>query len=375
MRIGLLITGVSNFGQKGFYNAQEIGLAKALDVFFSEVIVYRAVPKYSVETESVVDGCKNTILRQIPVGAQGINGKWDCSIMDKTLDALIYFSDTQLAVASVYKWCANNNIKMYPYIGVVESHSTSKVKKLIVNGLFVRNISVYKKCTCFVKTSSVQKKLDNKGVKETVVAPVGLDLTLLNHNYEEVSIKSLKNKYSYLENEKVILFIGRMTKEKQPLHMIDIFKRIYEQNSSYKLLMVGKGELLEVVKHAAEGYPIRFLEQIVNKDIWELYRLADAFVNLNQQEIFGMSILEAMYYGCKVVAWRAPGPDMIIHNGIDGWLVDSDEEVIKKIYDSRCVGEGARKSIIYNHTWTQTAKLISDILENKNENINNTIFF
>ena len=34
MRIGLLITSIGNFGQKGFYNAQEIGLAKELDRLF-----------------------------------------------------------------------------------------------------------------------------------------------------------------------------------------------------------------------------------------------------------------------------------------------------------------------------------------------------
>ena len=44
MRIGLLITSIGNFGQKGFYNAQEIGLAKELDKLFDEVIVYKAVP-------------------------------------------------------------------------------------------------------------------------------------------------------------------------------------------------------------------------------------------------------------------------------------------------------------------------------------------
>ena len=43
MRIGLLITSIGNFGQKGFYNAQEIGLAKELDKLFDEVIVYKAV--------------------------------------------------------------------------------------------------------------------------------------------------------------------------------------------------------------------------------------------------------------------------------------------------------------------------------------------
>ena len=30
MKIGILITSISNFGQSGFYNSQEIGLAKAL---------------------------------------------------------------------------------------------------------------------------------------------------------------------------------------------------------------------------------------------------------------------------------------------------------------------------------------------------------
>lgn len=34
-----------------------------------------------------------------------------------------------------------------------------------------------------------------------------------------------------------------------------------------------------------------------------------------------MAILEAMYYGCKVVAWDAPGPNLIIENGKSGWLV------------------------------------------------------
>ena len=38
MCIGLLITSIGNFGQKGFYNAQEIGLAKELDKLFDEVI-------------------------------------------------------------------------------------------------------------------------------------------------------------------------------------------------------------------------------------------------------------------------------------------------------------------------------------------------
>ena len=365
MRIGLLITSIGNFGQKGFYNAQEIGLAKELDKLVDELVIYKAVPKTTGEAVIDVDTCKRTTLKQIPVDANGINGKWDCSVMDSTLDALVYFSDTQLAVPSVYKWCQNNHVRMYPYIGVVESHSTSKIKKFLIDMLFQRNIAVYKNCRCFVKTPSVQKTLKDKGVMNTEVAPVGLDISLLHQEYEETRVDDLKRKYGYSVSEKVVLFIGRMTEEKQPLRMIEIFQEVYKRDSSYRLMMVGKGELLNAVKAKASSLPVLFIDQIPNKDIWELYRISEAFVNLNQQEIFGMAILEAMYYGCKVVAWKAPGPSFIIQDGVSGWLVESSEDAVVRIMDERNVSESSKAAIKKRFLWCNTAKLINDTVRNK----------
>ena len=54
---------------------------------------------------------------------------------------------------------------------------------------------------------------------------------------------------------------------------------------------------------------------------------ATLFVNLNENEIFGMSLLEAMYAGCPPVARHAPGPDLIIENGISGYLCDTVAEM------------------------------------------------
>ena len=62
MRIGLLITSIGNFGQKGFYNAQEIGLAKELDKLFNEVIVYKAVPLSAEKSKSLIDCCEHATL-------------------------------------------------------------------------------------------------------------------------------------------------------------------------------------------------------------------------------------------------------------------------------------------------------------------------
>lgn len=367
MRIGLLITSIGNFGQKGFYNAQEIGLAKELDRLFDEVIVYKAVPLSAEKSKSLIDSCEHATLYHVPVKSHGINGDWDCSIMDTTLDALLYFSDTQLAVPKVFKWCCKNNIQMYPYIGVIESHSTNQWKKKIIDAMFKRNVAVYKKCTCFMKTPIVEKRLARLGITRTVVTPVGLDVSLLHDDYKNDSAGDIKKKYGYAEKDKVLLFIGRLIEEKQPITMIDILFEIRKKDQTYKLLMVGTGELKASVEARIKDLDlhdaVQMVERIPNSDIWELYRMADTFVNLNQQEIFGMAILEAMYYGCKVVAWKAPGPNLIIENGKSGWLAESNQEVMQCIESKKEMSSAAHTRIVTSFMWDNTARKMARLMK------------
>lgn len=365
MKIGILITSISNFGQKGFYNAQEIGLAKAVAKLCGKVKVYKLIPiDQDKKTEKI---CENAEIHFIPAKNSGINGVMNVEELDKSLDALIHFSDTQFSVPKVYAWCRKNGIQYVPYIGVLESHSTSKLKQVITNLLFQRNIAVYRNCVCCVKTPTVQKLLKEMGVKKTVVVPVGLDLDLLHADYETASISGLKKKNGYHESDKVLLFIGRMIDEKQPVRMIDIMAGIRKKDAAYKLLMVGTGELKAAVEARIKELDlqdaVQLVERIPNCDIWELYRMADSFVNLNQQEIFGMAILEAMYYGCKVVAWNAPGPNLIIESGKSGWLVKSDEEVIEKIIDKTDVSVEAHHRVLRDFSWESSAKEMEQIIK------------
>ena len=141
---------------------------------------------------------------------------------------------------------------------------------------------------------------------------------------------------------------------------------IRKKDQTYKLLMVGNGELKTAVENRIKELKladsVQMIDRIPNSDIWELYRLADSFVNLNQQEIFGMAILEAMYYGCKVVAWVAPGPNLIIENGKSGWLTESNDEVMERILDATDVGEEAHRRILREFTWESSAKKIITII-------------
>lgn len=367
MRIGLLTVSLNDLGKKDYYNAQEIGLAKALNQYFDEVKIYKLVSYDRLKKIEEIKNYDHLTIQYIPSRGIGANGRIDLKCLDTTIDALLFFSDTQLAVPKVYKWTKKNHMEFIPYIGVTESYSRSKLKRCIINTLFERNIAVYKKCKCLAKTPAVASDLKGFGIKETIVAPVGLDVEMLKKNHKTYDIKDIKMKYGYQEDDKILLFIGRMVDEKQPGRMIKIFSRLIKKDSSYKLLMVGNGHLkndiIRLIRDSGLADRIRLIESIPNRDIWELYRIADTFINLSQVEIFGMAILEAMYYECRVIAWKAPGPDLIIEDGISGWLVEKDDDVIEKIFDDRELGVSANRRIVSGFTWDSTARIIKKLIE------------
>ena len=367
MNIGILITSISNFGQKGIYKAQDGDLAKEKKKKTDAVSIYKLVLNEEKRKDESIAGYPNVKIHFIPAKNFGINGILRIEELDKNLNTLIHFSDTQFSVPTVYRWCKKNKVQYIPYIGVIESHSTSRIKQLITNFMFRRNIAVYKECLCCVKTPTVEDKIKGLGINQIVIAPVGLDIELLKADYKQYNSISLKEKYGYHANDKVLLFIGRLIDEKQPVKMIDILSDIRKKDQSYKLLMVGTGELKKKVEDKISEYDlaeyVQMIERIPNSEIWKLYRMAHSFVNLNQQEIFGMAILEAMYYGCKVVAWNAPGPNYIIENGISGWLVDSNENMVNKIMDTTDVATEAHQRIIVFFTWENTANRILSLVK------------
>ncbi len=369
MRVGLLITSIGNFGKNGYYNAQEIGLAKELDKLVDEVIIYKLVTKTQKDSVKQIQKCRHVVVKTISAKNYGVNGILDVKILDKTLNALVYFSDTQMCVPKVYRWAMKNNIKLFPYIGVIKSHSRNFLKRLMIDGLATRNLAVYKLCYCFAKTPAVEQELINKGIKNTSLTPVGLDSDLLKVNFKNTDKITLKHKYGFQANDKIILFVGRMTEEKEPLKMLDLISKLNYRDNRYKLLMVGTGPLKKIVadkiKDMGLSGVVSTIESIPNKDMWELYRFADCFVNLNKQEIFGMSILESMYYGCKVVAWHAPGPDFIIEDGVSGYLVNNDDEIITVIQNGKLESKNIIKRIKDNFLWGTTANKMYSIFRDE----------
>ena len=345
MRIGILATIVGEMGEKGFYQQQEIGLGKSLAALGHDVTVYRCVQHNRAAREEQAD----TRLRIcfLPVFALGIHGFFPRRRIDTDLDGLIMFADTQLAVPAAYRFCRRHGIVFLPYVGVVHSQKTG-VHARMMDWLYLhRNRPIYRKTQVFAKTDGVREELLSQGVRDCSVHPVGIDLSVLKSDFRTADRKGLREKYGYGDEDRVICFVGRLEAQKRPLEMLALFDELRKKKKS-ALLLIGDGSLRSEVDReiARRGLArlVRAERKVPYGEMWERYYISDYLVNLNTDEIFGMAVLEAVYYGLSTAARSSPGPDLILRDLPGHCLCRSDEEILEWIASDPPPSDDLKKS-------------------------------
>lgn len=362
MRLAIIVLYCGDSGKKGYYNRQEVGLAKAFSKLGYEVYIFYPSNNQIIASEKS-DAGLNVIYYSATFLGNHAHSNWKF-LLDYKIDVAQVNADNQLFAPNLLKFCRANGIKSYCYIGTIKTDNSNFVKTSILKIMFRRNIRQYKKVKCFVKTPSAKKDLTKIGVLDSSIAPVGLDtdnIPLFAENRD-----SIRQKLSIPVSKTILLFVGRMEPYKRPLEAIELLK---ELNAAF-LVMIGSGSLLEEVQTKVREYHIEdrvlFIDKVKNDAIHQYYYVSDYFINLNDHEIFGMSILEAMYQGCKVIAVKAPGPDFIIEHKLSGFLVDGLQEFNEIVKNNEeLYTENIKNRILNNFTWNRTAKVICDWLEEK----------
>ncbi|MBO5477383.1 MAG: glycosyltransferase family 4 protein [Clostridia bacterium] len=194
------------------------------------------------------------------------------------------------------------------------------------------------------KTAKYLKYKCNVKNKPIYVVPTGLDITpFKSSNFTAEEKIALKESLGIKQNEKVILFLGRVADEKSIDVIMDNMPSIFEDYPNCKFLIVGDGPSKKSLEEQAKKLNIEdkviFTGKVPWSDVPKYYNLGDVFVNASVTETQGLTFIEAMAAQVPVVAKYAPNLSEFIHTGKNGILVkkntDFKDAIIKVLDDEK----------------------------------------
>jgi len=217
----------------------------------------------------------------------------------------------------------------------------------------------------YIQAFRTLRRLQNK----ITVIPNGVDIQKFSPN----PAHTLKNDLNLMRN-KIILFVGLLRpshKYKGLDYLLEAMKLVKKQIPNAKLLIVGGGKLQSFYEVFCDKLgladSVSFIGAVPHSLIESYYNLADLFVlpSINQEEGFGIVILEAMACGKPVIVTSIAGVSEIISHEKVGYIVPPKNHealaraIIQILSDDTLadsMGRNARTFTEKKCTWKEIAK-------------------
>jgi glycosyltransferase involved in cell wall biosynthesis len=157
------------------------------------------------------------------------------------------------------------------------------------------------------------------------VAPDKIDVVYnaINHDTDDdPPIPSIER------DEKIVLFLGRITMQKGPDYFVRAAKRVLEVMDNVRFIMAGSGDMarasIELAADLGIGHKVLFTGFLRGPDVERVFRMADLYVMPSVSEPFGIAPLEAIRHDVPVIISRQSGVSEILTHAlkVDFWDVD-----------------------------------------------------
>lgn len=355
------------------YNLQELGLASAL-------------LKYQYQTDIVYYTRSNDHDQIVACDDGNIKILWRHGI--KILRSGIYPSVLNTNFLKQYEFAICSE-----YSQIMSILLSKHIPTYIYNGPYYNLFKIpfvepiYDACFCkyinnnirhvFCKTKMAEAYLNKKGIYNTSAIGVGLDINKFSAvtNPDENTKKLLDKMHGKFN----FLYVGSISKRKNILLIINSFIKFSSSDlkQDCQLVLVGRQEkkykdICKSVIPSSLMDKIVWYDHINNTDLMYVYKAADVFLLPSIQEIYGMVLLEAMYFGVSVISSHTAGADMMIDNGENGIIVDSYSidawvKVMNTLYKNEnlrnSMGKKAAKTIREKYMWSNIAEQMVEEFE------------
>lgn len=293
------------------YNCQELGLAKALVKKGLKVSLIMAgyenkAEKYSCDGGFVeVHFLKFNAINQRFGYFRGINRK-----LQELNPSHIQVHDLGIFMTwYIVRWAKKSCIPCFLIQGTYQTSPRFCVKQ--IETFFCSTFGKYTLKNVVgvgCKTIMASRFINSFFKRETSLTYIGLDDNKFKNPVEKNWIKEL-----HLEGKKILLYVGIMEERRRPHFLLDVIKNLPQ---NYVLLLVGKGPQWDELKKRIEQENLKervyLLGKLEQNQLPSLYEQSDLFLLASIYEIYGMVLLESMYFGLPVVSSYTAGSETII---------------------------------------------------------------
>ena len=245
-----------------------------------------------------------------------------------------------------YSWFYGNH-----FVDAIAKMYTFSIGKKILNS-YDRVVLLYSRALEEVEKFGVSKE-------RACVIPNGVDV----ENFSRSSdIDQLRAKLSLKNDEKVLLFVGRLAKVKRVEVLIALTKSLTKEGFRLKTLVVGDGPDIKLYEKLAR--PIRnnviFVGKVPYTELAKYYSMADVFVLPSLSEGLPHVLLEASAAGKPCVATNVNGTsDIVVHGKtgylVERWNIDAYHDYVKVLLEdeqlSKKMGSTAVQFVKENFSW------------------------
>lgn len=204
-------------------------------------------------------------------------------------------------------------------------HAMCRIFDLFFLKTYLRNRTRF-----IVKSHLARQFLQSKGILQENIKTlgVGMDTDALEASGEDVPeyIREAERKETVIR----LLYIGHLDPGRNILFILETMKAIRDMGQDVILNLVGTGEhrYTKLCREFAEEKGlmpyIHYTEKMEQRYLSGIYRSSDFFLLPTRYDIFGMVLLEAMYYGLAVLTTDNGGSTMMIQDGVNGYRLKLD---------------------------------------------------
>lgn len=194
------------------------------------------------------------------------------------------------------------------------------------------------------------------------VIPNGVNLQL----FSNVNIDYDFRRQYAMDNEKIILYVGRLVYEKGIQNLIAAMPKVLDRYHDSKLIICGRGgmidELREQVKYLGIENKVYFAGYCDSKKMQKMYKCADVAVFPSTYEPFGIVAIESMLSGTPTIVSDVGGLNEIIEHGVTGMKSYSGnansiaDSVLSLLFDPKLcanISQNAIKKVKENYNWSK----------------------